>query len=165
VEAAVDEVVFGRYRLTEPHIIPIHDTGELDGPAVCDGAMTPQRAVDVIAQVAAALHAAHAVGLVHRDIKSKHSAEPWTYDSEDGVTSDSERILRELRQLRQQYGARLLWAGDRPAAHSEDPDFWVTVAPVYADNSGDVLAWCTNHNRDSDYCYAQDLDSGKTAHN
>ncbi|MFZ3270494.1 MAG: serine/threonine-protein kinase [Mycobacterium sp.] len=72
-------------RLTEPHIIPIYDTGEIDGrlflvmPVIDgtgvdsllerDGPMTPQRAVNVVEQLAAALNVAHRHGLVHRDIK------------------------------------------------------------------------------------------------
>ncbi len=76
-------------RLTEPHIIPIHDTGEVDGrlylvmPIVngtdvgsllsSEGPMTPQRAVRVIEQLAAALDAAHAAGLVHRDVKPSNA--------------------------------------------------------------------------------------------
>jgi serine/threonine protein kinase len=62
-------------RLTEPHIIPIHDTGEVDGhlylvmPIINgtdvgtlltrEGPMSPQRALRVIEQLAAALDAAH----------------------------------------------------------------------------------------------------------
>ncbi len=72
-------------RLREPHVIPIHGFGETGSRLFIDmrlvngtdiGALvrvndriTPHRAVYLIAQVAAALDAAHAGGLVHRDIK------------------------------------------------------------------------------------------------
>jgi serine/threonine protein kinase, bacterial len=71
-------------RLNSPHIIPIHTYGEIDGRLYVDmrliegrdlqqvlagGPLEPARAVRIIEGVAKALHAAHKVGLLHRDVK------------------------------------------------------------------------------------------------
>jgi serine/threonine protein kinase len=72
-------------RLSEPHVIPIHAYGEIDGRLYLDmrlvegahlgkiirdhGPMSQTDAVEVISQVANALDAAHAEHLVHRDVK------------------------------------------------------------------------------------------------
>jgi serine/threonine protein kinase len=95
-------------RLTEPHIIPVHEAGEIDGRLYLvmpiiegidahtllqrDGPMSPPRAVHVIEQLAAALDAAHAVGLVHRDIKPSNAlvtARDFVYLIDFGIAHDA----------------------------------------------------------------------------
>lgn len=71
-------------RLQDPHVVPIHDFGEIDGRLYIDmrlidgvgldrlvaaGPMDPRRAVALLGQVAEALTDAHAHGVLHRDVK------------------------------------------------------------------------------------------------
>jgi serine/threonine protein kinase/streptogramin lyase len=71
--------------LEHPNVVPIHDAGEVEGQLYLamryveggelktllekEGALEPARAVAMCGQTAAALDAAHARGLVHRDVK------------------------------------------------------------------------------------------------
>ncbi|MFD3505832.1 protein kinase [Nocardia sp. NPDC058666] len=92
-ELAVDPTFVQRFRresqamasVQEPHVIPVHDWGEVDGVLYIDmrlvkgvdlkerllqyGRLTPVEAVQVVEQIAFALDAAHEVGLIHRDVK------------------------------------------------------------------------------------------------
>src|ERR1700761_1265843 len=72
-------------RLKDPHVVPVHSTGEIDGQLYVDmrlidgtdlhtmlkqsGPLPPAKAVSIVRQVASALDAAHAAGVLHRDVK------------------------------------------------------------------------------------------------
>ena len=75
-------------RLQAPHVIPVHDFGEIDGVLFIDmhlvngdslkdllrerGALEAPRAASITAQMARALDAAHAGGLNHLDVKPEN---------------------------------------------------------------------------------------------
>jgi DNA-binding beta-propeller fold protein YncE/predicted Ser/Thr protein kinase len=72
-------------RLDHPAVVPIYDSREVDGELIVtmrlvkggdlrglidrEGPLPPARALDLLGQIAEALDAAHAAGIVHRDVK------------------------------------------------------------------------------------------------
>jgi serine/threonine-protein kinase len=93
-------------RLQEPHVVPIHDFGEIDGQLYVDmrlidgtdvastlsryGPLSPARAIAIVRQVGSALDAAHAAGVLHRDVKPENilvSADDFAYLVDFGIAS------------------------------------------------------------------------------
>ena len=91
--------------LDHPNVVPIYAAGECDGmPYIAmrfvpgadlrsvlrgEGRLQPERAARIIAQVASALDAAHAHGLVHRDVKPANilvTPEDHVYLTDFGLT-------------------------------------------------------------------------------
>src|ERR687886_2421654 len=104
--------------IDHPNVIPVYAAGEEDGRLYlvmryvggtdlqallrAEGALAPERAADVVAQVGAALDAAHRAGLVHRDVKPANvllSGE-HAYLSDFGLTRvvDSDTGITEAGQ-------------------------------------------------------------------
>jgi serine/threonine protein kinase len=94
-------------RLQEPHVLPLHDFGEIDGVPFIDmhlvddggslkdllreqGGLEPSRAASITAQVARALDAAHAAGLVHLDVRPENillTHDHFTYLADFGIAA------------------------------------------------------------------------------
>jgi serine/threonine kinase PknH len=103
-------------RLQEPHVVPIHDYGEIDGKMYLEmhliegtdldsilkrfGPLTPPRAVAIISQIASALDAAHAAGVMHRDVKPPNilvTRDDFAYLADFGIASaTSDEKLTQL---------------------------------------------------------------------
>jgi serine/threonine kinase PknH len=103
-------------RLLEPHVVPIHDYGEIDGQLFVEmrliegtdlasvleehGTLPPPRAVAIIHQIASALDAAHAAGVTHRDVKPPNilvTGDDFAYLVDFGIASA--RSDEKLTQL------------------------------------------------------------------
>lgn len=93
-------------RLQDPHVVPIHSTGEIDGQLYVDmrlingtdldtllqrsGPLPPHKAVSIVRQIASALDAAHAAGVLHRDVKPGNiliTADDFAYLVDFGIAN------------------------------------------------------------------------------
>jgi ABC-type oligopeptide transport system substrate-binding subunit/tRNA A-37 threonylcarbamoyl transferase component Bud32 len=90
--------------LDDPHVVPTLAAGEEDGTLYLamahvegsdlrkllrsEGRFDPERVIDLIGQVASALDAAHAAGLVHRDVKPANILVERTDDGEKAYVCD-----------------------------------------------------------------------------
>ena len=106
--------------IDHPNVIPVYAAGEADGHVYIamrlvegsdlrsvlrrDGRLEPARAIALVAQVASALDAAHARGLVHRDVKPSNvlidsqQEREHCYLADFGITTTSSD-LRACRRL------------------------------------------------------------------
>ena len=94
--------------IEHPHVIPVYYSGEregvlfivmrfIDGPDLralvrAEGKLDPERAAHIVAQLGSALDAAHAHGLVHRDVKPANvllGEEDHAYLTDFGLTKRS----------------------------------------------------------------------------
>ncbi|ORV65915.1 serine/threonine protein kinase PknE [Mycobacterium gastri] len=117
-------------RLHEPHVVPIHDYGEIDGQLYVDmrlidgkdlaamlkryGPLTPPRAVAVVRQIGSALDAAHAAGVTHRDVKPENilvSGDDFAYLVDFGIASAT--TDEKLTQLGNTVGTLYYMAPER----------------------------------------------------
>jgi len=155
-------------RLQEPHVVPVHDYGEINGQLYLgmrlidgtdlatllkeSGALTPPRAVAIVRQAASALDAAHAAGVVHRDIKPENilvTREDFAYLVDFGIASAT--ADERLTQMGNAVGTWKYAAPERfsNAGVTESVDIYalacvlhecLTGAPPYrADNTGALI--------------------------
>ena len=138
--------------LEHPNVVPVHDAGEMDGQLYLamryvegsdlktliarEADSAPPRALALCAQVAAALDAAHARGLVHRDVKPSNvllDPREHVYLADFGLT----RRLTE-QGISGEHGSR--WGPPRTSRRSR---FAVTTS-TGAPTSTRSVASCTS---------------------
>jgi serine/threonine protein kinase len=98
--------------LDEPHVVKIHDFGEIDRRLFVTmqlfesrrlqelldaGPVTPARAVWIVEQIASALHAAHEVGLVHTNVNPTNilvAEDDFAYLTDFGIASEETGLTK-----------------------------------------------------------------------
>ena len=72
---------------------------------------------------------------------------------DQGLVWNNALTLQEHLQLRQQYGAKLVWSGDWSTFNGSD--WWVTIVPLTFRSSDGALQWCTSQGIDRNHCFAK----------
>ncbi|GAA4698541.1 hypothetical protein GCM10023215_41170 [Pseudonocardia yuanmonensis] len=147
--------------LSSPHVVPIHDFGEIDGRLFLDmrliegrgldeilaeAPLEPARAVAIVGQIAEALADAHGHGLVHRDVKPSNvivGPSDFVYLLDFGISRSLDDVDTALTQAGATVGTLAYMAperfeGGKPDARSD----------IYA--LGCVLAECLTSRRPFD---------------
>jgi serine/threonine protein kinase len=133
-------------RLHDPHVVPIHGAGEIDGQLYVEmrlingvdldttlrrsGPLLPPRAVAIVSQIASALDDAHAAGVLHRDVKPANillTANDFAYLVDFGIANAAAES--KLTQLGDVLGT---WAYMAPERFSGDNAVVTGSADVYA---------------------------------
>ena len=153
--------------LDHPNVVPIYAAGEHDGTLYLamrfvdgrdlrtllqrDGALAPQRSLPILAQVAAALDAAHRRGLVHRDVKPGNvlvDEDGHVYLTDFGVskqlggdTTDTGRMVGTLDYLapEQIRGQRVDGRADQYALACVLYECLTGMPPFHRETEGETL--------------------------
>src|ERR1700757_4876581 len=123
-------------RLQEPHVVPVHAAGEIDGKLFVDmrlidgtdldtllkrsGPMSPAQAVAIVRQIASALDAAHKAGVLHRDVKPGNiliTAEDFAYLVDFGIANAASE--EKLTQMGHVLGTLAYMAPERLMSENE----------------------------------------------
>jgi len=144
-------------KLDHPHIVPVYETGELDGcpflamklirggtlaDLMAQGPMPPERAAMIVAKVAAAVQHAHDHGVLHRDLKPSNilideQGQPWLTDF--GLARLRSGATQETLHGTQ-IGTPMFMAPEQAAGRSEEvgpaSDVWALGVLLYQMLSG-----------------------------